>query len=136
MWPNFRKPSMYAQQYFCNKPQYKKVGKIQKSNNKIMPVIDCFNSQWINVLINKSWVSLCLPAHWEFENLCFVLIIGLVLELWPFVHVAVTKEFMNDLFSVNTFDTEIYMDRQLYLGGWRNSWQIKWAKFQLFKLLH
>jgi len=76
MWPNFRKPSMYAQQYFCNKPQYKKVGKIQKSNNKIMPVIDCFNSQWINVLIYKSWVSLCLPSHWEFENLCFVLVIG------------------------------------------------------------
>jgi len=58
----FRKPSIYAQQNFCNKPQYKNNGQ----NNKIMQVIDCLDSQWINTLINKSWVSLCLPAHWEF----------------------------------------------------------------------
>jgi len=52
----------------------KTMGKIQKFNNKIMQVIDCLNSQWINSLINKSWISLCLPAHWKFENLCFILV--------------------------------------------------------------
>jgi len=66
LWPNFRKPLMYTQQHFCN---IKTMGKIQKSNNEIMQVIDCLDSQWINVLINKFWVSLCSPAHWEFESL-------------------------------------------------------------------
>jgi len=119
MWPNFRKPSIT----FVINSNIKAMGKIQKSNNKIMQVIDYLDSQWINALINKSWVSLCLPAHWEFKNLCFVLVLGLVLELWPFVHIAVTKEFMDDLLSVNMpslSGMEIYIDRQLYLGGWRN----------------
>jgi len=117
------------------------MGKIQKSYNKIMQVINCHDSQWVNTLINKSWVSLCLPAHWEFENVRFVLVFRLVLELWLFVHATVTKEFMDDLFSVNMsslsdMEIYIYMDCQLYLGGWRNFWQIKWVKFQLCTPLH
>jgi len=70
----------YAQQYFCNKLQCKNNGKIWKSSNKIMQVFNCIDSQWINTLINKSWVSLCLPVHWEFKNLCFILVLGLVSE--------------------------------------------------------
>jgi len=120
----------------------KTMGKIQKSNNKIMQ--DCLDSQWINALINKSWVSLCSPAHWVFKKLCFVLFLEFVLELWLFVHVGVMKEFIDDLFSVSTpslSGTEIYIGGE---GGWtvnyilvgRNSWQIKWAKFQLCTPLH
>jgi len=101
-----------------NKPHYKNNC---QSNNKIMQVIDCLDSLWINALINKSWVSLCLPAHWVFEKLCFVLALGLVLELWPFVHVAATKEFMDDLFSVNTpslSGTEIYIYVPSTMSWW------------------
>jgi len=81
----------------------KTMGKIQKSNSKTKQVIDCLDSQWINALINKSWVLLCSPADWEFKNLYLGLVLELVLELWPFVHVAVTKEFIDDLFSVNKY---------------------------------
>jgi len=110
----------------------KTMGKIQKSINKIMQVIDCLDSQWINALINKSWVSLCLPAHWVFEKLCFILALRLVFELWPFVHIAMMKEFMDDLFSINT---PLLSGTEIYIWGWtvnyilvgRNSWRIKWA---------
>jgi len=88
--------------HFVINRNIKTMGKIQKSNNKIMQVIDCLDSQWVNALIIKSWVSLCSPAHLGFENLCFVLVLELVLELWPFVHVVVTMELMDNLFSVNT----------------------------------
>jgi len=64
---------------FVKNRNIKTMWKIQKSNNKVIQVIDCLDGQWINALINKSWVSLCLPPHWEFENLCFVLLLGLVL---------------------------------------------------------
>jgi len=37
--PNFRKPSMYAQQYFVINRNIKTIGKIQKSNNKIKLLI-------------------------------------------------------------------------------------------------
>jgi len=141
MWPNYRKPLlMYAQQYFCNKPHYKKQwAKYKNPIIKLCKLLIASIVSWINTLINKSWVSLCLSAHWEFENLCFVMVLRLVLELWPFVHVAVTKEFMDNLFPVNTpslSGMKIYMDCQLYFGGCRNFWWIKWAKFQLCTPLH
>ena len=45
--------------------------------------------QWI-----KSWASPCSPIHREFKNPCFIFIHRWVSELWMFVYVAVTKEFM------------------------------------------
>ena len=56
----------------------------------------------MNAPINKSWVSLCLPIHKEFEYLCLVSVLKLVFELHPMYDVAVKKEFANDICSVNT----------------------------------
>ena len=50
---------------------------------------------------NHRYVLLCLPAHWEFENL-FVFILGLVSESQPFVYVLEAKKFADNLSFVIT----------------------------------
>jgi len=79
----------------------------------------------MNVSFNKPWVSSCLPIHKEFENLCLVSVLKLAFELQLLFDVAVTKEFTDDLCSVNTpplSNTEVYMEDKLHLRRWRNLW--------------
>ena len=67
----------------------------------------------MNVPINKPWVSLGSPIHKEFENLCLVSVLKLVFKLQPLFDAVVTKEFTDDLCSVNTpplSRTEVYME--------------------------
>ena len=67
----------------------------------------------MNAPISKPWVSSCSPIHKELENLYLVSVLKLVFELQPLFDVAVTKELMDDLCSVNTpplSSTEVHME--------------------------
>jgi len=102
----------------------KTISKIQKSNNEITQVIDCLDSQWLNALINKSWVSLCSPAHWEFENLCFVL----VLERYDHLF---TLQWRRNLWTI-FLSKYAFIIRHGYEPSTISWWveKFKWAKFQ------
>ena len=52
----------------------------------------------MNAPISKSWVSSCLPILWELENLCFRFRTQVIFRVTA---TAVTKDFMDDLRSVN-----------------------------------
>ena len=67
----------------------------------------------MNTPINKPWVSLCLPIHKEFKNVCLVSVLKLVFELQLLFDTAVMKKFTNNLCSVNMpslSSTEVYME--------------------------
>ena len=55
----------------------------------------------MNAPIKKPWVLLCSLIHWEFENLCFVSVLKLVFGLQSLLDFAVTKEFTDEICSVN-----------------------------------
>ena len=60
---------------------------------------------------------MCLPAHGELENLCFISLLGLVYELQLF---TVMNELTDDLCSVimpSLLSTEVYMDYTVQLTG-------------------
>ena len=48
-----------------------------------------------------SWASSCSPVHREYKNLCVISIHEKIPKLQTFGYVAVTKEFIDDRFSVN-----------------------------------
>ena len=48
----------------------------------------------MNMLINKPWVSSCLPIHEEFKILCLVSVLKSVFELQLLFDAVVMKEFM------------------------------------------
>ena len=55
----------------------------------------------MNSPIYKPWISLCLPVYKEFKNLCLVSILKLVIKLQPLFDATVTKEFTDNICSVN-----------------------------------
>jgi len=76
--------------------------------------------------INKLWVSLCLPIHWEFENLCFIL--KSVLKLQLLFNVAVMKKFMEHVLCVvdKLIKTHNHISHVLLYKLWLRSWQHSW----------
>jgi len=79
-----------------------------------------------------------LLVHKEYKDPCFISVLRLVGELQMLVYVLVTKEFMIFFMNSPFFWTKLtcFGKKKLYLGGYTNSWPIRWVKNQLCTPLH
>ena len=66
----FGKPSIYAQQYFCNKTHLKTMGKKCKLQKKNYASFYHLAGERRKPPMDKSWASSCSPVHREYKNLC------------------------------------------------------------------
>jgi len=90
MWLNFRKPLIYAQQYFYA------MSKIHKLQNKIL-------QDFIVLLVSKLtlqwWASMCLPVHKEFKNPYFISILRVNLQVTDVCLCCGDKGIYNNFFQ-------------------------------------
>ena len=81
----------------------------------------------------KPWVTPYLPTQEEFKNLCFLVVVLRIRELWAFVYVMSKRSYVINF--LHWFCLCVVKKggrrKNLLCNGLSYSWQTQWYKLQL-----